>query len=105
MCCRCHTNEFLAQAPEAFRALIRNAKQIVEQITKKAEVEGIKAQGLVREGEKYEVIANIANEENSDLIIIGSHGRTAFERILVGSVTEKVVGFAPCPVLVFSYCD
>ena len=42
----------------------------------------------------------MAEEKKADTIIIGSHGRTGLKRLLMGSVTEKVIGHAPCTVLV-----
>jgi nucleotide-binding universal stress UspA family protein len=44
-------------------------------------------------------IVDEARNENVDLIVISTHGRTGFSHILVGSVTERVVRHAPCPVL------
>ncbi len=44
-------------------------------------------------------IVKLAKTEGSDLIVISTHGRTGLSRMLVGSVTEKVVRHAPCPVL------
>ena len=46
-----------------------------------------------------DTICRVAEERNSDLIVIGTHGRTGLARLLVGSVAEKVVRQAPCPVL------
>lgn len=37
---------------------------------------------------------------NADIIIVGAHGRTGLRWLLMGSVAEKVIGYAPCPVLV-----
>lgn len=47
----------------------------------------------------YEKIARKADDEQFDLIVIGSHGRQGIDRILVGSTTEKVIQHAPCLVL------
>lgn len=47
-------------------------------------------------------ILDLADETNTDLIVLGTHGRTGFERFVLGSVTEKVVRKAPCPVLTVS---
>lgn len=44
-------------------------------------------------------IANFAKDKGYDLIVMGTHGRTGFGRLLMGSVAEKVVRTAPCPVL------
>jgi nucleotide-binding universal stress UspA family protein len=45
-------------------------------------------------------IARLAEERGAGLIVISSHGRTGLTRMLVGSVAERVVRLAPCPVLV-----
>ena len=44
-------------------------------------------------------LVNYAREENVDLIVMGTHGRTGLKRLLLGSVAEAVVRHAPCPVL------
>lgn len=51
------------------------------------------------EGAPAEAIVQYADEEGADLIVIGSHGRTGFTRLLLGSVAEAVVRHAKCPVL------
>lgn len=44
-------------------------------------------------------IAEMAGREGADLVIMSTHGRTGLDHILLGSVTEKVIAHAPCPVL------
>jgi nucleotide-binding universal stress UspA family protein len=46
-----------------------------------------------------EAITRYAADENIDLIVLGTHGRHGFSRLIMGSVAEKVVRSAPCPVL------
>ncbi len=92
--------EFYAEAPEVADDLIRKAKGYVEDARELAEASGIKTTTFVREDEAYEAITAIAKEQKVDTIILGSHGRTGLKRLLMGSVTEKVIGHAPCPVLV-----
>jgi nucleotide-binding universal stress UspA family protein len=65
-----------------------------------ARQEGVTAEGLIIEGRPYEVIVESAREKGVDLIVMGSHGRTGLERLLMGSVTERVVGHADCSVLI-----
>ncbi len=55
---------------------------------------------LVRGASPAEAICRLAAELDASLIVIASHGRTRLERFLVGSVTERVVRHAPCPVYV-----
>ena len=51
------------------------------------------------EGSPSDEIAKYATDENIDLIVMGTHGRTGLGRLLMGSVAEAVVRRAPCPVL------
>lgn len=51
-------------------------------------------------GEPFHDICRIAEQEKADLIVMGSHGRTGLSHVLLGSVAERVVRHAPCPVLV-----
>ena len=51
-------------------------------------------------GEPAHSIANFAQEKAAELIVIPSHGRTGLTRLLIGSVAERVVRLAHCPVLV-----
>lgn len=94
------TEEFQTEAPEAVDRLVAGAKGFVEEVKKKAETQGVRIEPLVREGETFKVITDLAKKFASDIIVMGSHGRTGIKRLLMGSVTEKVLGYAPCPVLV-----
>jgi nucleotide-binding universal stress UspA family protein len=53
----------------------------------------------VREGTPHAEIVEFAREAGIDLIVMGTHGRGGLSHMLLGSVTEKVVRTAPCPVL------
>lgn len=55
------------------------------------------------EGDPSRVIASEAADLAADLIVMGTHGRSGFEHLLLGSVTEKVLRRAPCPVLTVSH--
>lgn len=60
---------------------------------------GVKTTGKVVTGFAAEEILEIAADENADLIIMGTHGRTGIDRILFGSVAAKIVRGADIPVL------
>jgi nucleotide-binding universal stress UspA family protein len=62
--------------------------------------EGVKAEGVTIIGKPYEAIVNTAKQKHADLIVVGSHGRRGLERLLMGSVTEKVIGYSEDAVLV-----
>jgi nucleotide-binding universal stress UspA family protein len=46
-------------------------------------------------------VVRMATDENAEMIILGTHGRTGMTRLLMGSVAEAIVRRAPCPVLVY----
>lgn len=60
---------------------------------------GVTIERLVLDGEPAHVVARVAQERQCDLIVIGSHGRTGFRRILMGSTAEHIIRLAQCPVL------
>jgi nucleotide-binding universal stress UspA family protein len=95
--------ELYAEAPQAVDDLVKQAKEYVARVKKQAEAAGIKAETFVGEAEAHEAITNLAKDEKADMIVLGSHGRTGLRRLLMGSVAEKVIGYAPCPVLVVKY--
>lgn len=92
--------EFYAEAPQAVEDLVRKARGFVSEVKKKAEAVGVPAETFVGEAEAYQAINKLTQEQKADIIVLGSHGRTGLRRLLMGSVTEKVIGYASCPVLV-----
>ena len=60
---------------------------------------GIRIEHLYEEGDPATAILQIARERECDLIVMGTHGRTGLSHLLMGSVAEKVLRKAPCPVL------
>lgn len=59
---------------------------------------------VVEIGAPFQNIVDIAAKENVDLIVIATHGRTGLDHMMLGSVAEKVVARASCPVLVIPRC-
>jgi nucleotide-binding universal stress UspA family protein len=59
----------------------------------------VKITEVVEAGVPYNKIVTKAEEENADLVVMSTHGRTGLEQIMLGSVTAKVVARATCPVL------
>lgn len=74
----------------------KNARSVKEA----AQKEGVQVKAFVLSGKPYEAIIQTAEEEKADLIVLGSHGRTGIEKFLMGSVAERVITLASCPVLV-----
>ena len=92
--------EFYGEAPDAVEDLVTKAQGYVEDVRRESGERGIDAEGFVREGETYDAIIKFVREQGIDTVVVGSHGRTGLKRLLMGSVTEKIIGLAPCPVLV-----
>jgi len=60
----------------------------------------LKITHVIREGSPAKVILEVAKEEEIDLIVMGSSGKSGFDRFIMGSVADKVVNSAKCAVLV-----
>ena len=61
---------------------------------------GLKVRQMVDAGQPFGAIVNCAEKERVDLIVMSSHGRSGLSRMLIGSVTDKILRGASCPVLV-----
>lgn len=78
----------------------REAEQAVATAVQQLNDMGIAAEGKTPEGRPDEAIVNAAEAVGADLIVVGSHGRTGLERILLGSTAERVLDQSSCAVLV-----
>jgi nucleotide-binding universal stress UspA family protein len=76
------------------------AKAHVNKVTLLAQKEEIQTEGITPLGKAYETIVEIANSKCADVIAMSTHGKTGIKRLLMGSVTERVIGLASCAVLV-----
>ncbi len=96
---------WMAMGPETIPAgpmpeeLTKTATKQMEEFAGEYVPEKLEASTEVISGRPFLEIIRIARERKSDLIVIGTHGRGALRQVLLGSVAEKVVRKAPCPVL------
>jgi nucleotide-binding universal stress UspA family protein len=65
----------------------------------KAKKAGARVKGLLLEGLAHERIAQAARSRKADVVVIGTHGRTGFAKLFLGSVASRVLAISPCPVL------
>ena len=75
------------------------AKEQLEAIRLESEEAGLSPHVATRTGGEVVEIDRYAREHDVDLIVMGTHGRGGIEHLLLGSVAEKVVRSAPCPVM------
>lgn len=85
--------------PDAEDARIRELTRQLQQLAEKLGP-GIETQPVVTSGRPWQGITEYAAANNTDLIIVSTHGYTGIKHVLLGSVAEKIVRHAPCPVLV-----
>ena len=76
----------------------KDSKQFTDMREKEAEALGVKLTTRIEEGSPSRKIVDLSAEH--DLVVMGTLGRTGFSKVLLGSVAERVVRFAKCPVLV-----
>ena len=76
-----------------------SAKQAIAKLSKEKLSPDIKRKSIVVQGDAAYQIVELSAEENADLIIIATHGLTGWRKVIFGSVTEKVIRLAKCPVL------
>jgi len=93
------------------RALSEDAEQLdvllneqfgrgaVSAVRKMAERRGLECEEIVAEGSPHESIILVSHEIGADLVVVGSTGVTGLERVLIGSVSQKVLLHSECPVL------
>jgi nucleotide-binding universal stress UspA family protein len=85
---------------EVYEQLEEMGFEIASDVEKTAKIAGLEAESIVLKGNPAERIVDFAEEQNVDMIIVGAHGMGGFERLVIGSVSEKVVRHAKVPVLV-----
>lgn len=72
----------------------------LDKLTEPLAAEGVDVETRLAEGIPYQTVVDYAKEWGADLIVMGTHGRSGLQRAFIGSVAERVVRLAHCPVLV-----
>jgi nucleotide-binding universal stress UspA family protein len=77
----------------------RAAQIQLDRLSARARRAGVRASTQLLDGEPYDQIVRAAQRTSSDLLVLGTHGRTRLARLVLGSVAHRVIGLAPCPVV------
>lgn len=87
-------------APVNVREFAVNAAEThLQDIVARLGKDGVVATAFIRVGNPVDEITRFIDEEKVSLVVMGTHGRTGLAHLLVGSVAERVVRMATCPVL------
>ena len=78
---------------------VSSAEAHLQDIIERLAKDGVTATSFVRVGNPVDEITRFIDEEKVSLVVMGTHGRTGLQHLLVGSVAERVVRMATCPVL------
>ena len=83
-----------------FRKICIDAREQLQEFAKSHTKNGVQPECVVQEGEVTDSVLAFAEAQMADIIVMGTHGRRGFDRLALGSATEKVLRKARCPVLV-----
>jgi nucleotide-binding universal stress UspA family protein len=90
---------YVPNVPELMQNLIADADRRLATLKASAAALGLKAETAVIRGRPAHAIVEHAQNGGFDLIVMGTHGRTGMSHVVIGSVAERVLRKAPCPVL------
>jgi nucleotide-binding universal stress UspA family protein len=91
--------EGFARPPETLTRLGEQARESLERWKDGLKEPGVIKRTICEVGAPAQTIVDRAATDHFDLVVMGTHGRTGLTHLLVGSVAERVVRLAPCPVL------
>jgi len=89
----------MPEVKEVYAAARKWATATLEERAVKIRGDGLATRWLLRAGVPHDEIVKTATEEGADYVVIGTHGRGGLERVFLGSVADRVVRTAPCPVV------
>jgi nucleotide-binding universal stress UspA family protein len=90
---------------QANKRLREEAEELVDRESRRLREDGWSGETMVRSGKPVDQILRVAEEIDADLIVLGSHGARMAKRFLLGSVSDRVLEYAPCSVLIVKKKD
>jgi len=92
-----HVDSFIPEFPQDL--LRHEAEREMEALANRSELKQIANETVLRVGSVWNVLSAVIREKNIDLVVLGTHGRGGFKKLVLGSVAEEVVRRASCPVI------
>jgi nucleotide-binding universal stress UspA family protein len=92
--------EVLGMSPEWFKQIAAGAQEALSKVVDRVKSAGPPVTSELRQGVVWREVDAAVKAHQVDLVVVGSHGRRGLPRALLGSVAEKIVRTAPCPVVV-----
>jgi nucleotide-binding universal stress UspA family protein len=86
-----------------YRDLLEESRRLLDKFLAENfadRIDLVEVRQVVEFGAPYKNIVDLAASEGVDMIVMSSHGRTGIDHLILGSIAEKVVAHAPCPVLI-----
>jgi nucleotide-binding universal stress UspA family protein len=80
--------------------MIKQGMAVLEDAKKRGAKENVKVTTMLEAGNPYEAVLNAADRVKADAIVVGTSGKTAIDRVLIGSVSEYIVRNSKCTVIV-----
>jgi len=90
-------------APPSLETMEAKAKKLMQQLIPERYMKELKIEYIIVQGGPLKEILKSVKEHNIDLLTMATHGRKGISHILMGSLAEKVVQMAPCPVLTIKH--
>ena len=91
----------IGKALDFYPLLARDAQNKFRRLAKRRKLQGSNCQFILGRGMNFaDIIARQAKKLRVAMIVMGSHGRTGLQRLLLGSVAERTLRYADCPVLI-----
>jgi nucleotide-binding universal stress UspA family protein len=88
----------------ASEAALRDVRRLEDRLSASGVLTGVNHEIVVREGDLWEQIQDVVKDEDIDLIVVGTHGRSGIRKVVLGSVAEEIFRHASCPVLTVGPC-
>jgi nucleotide-binding universal stress UspA family protein len=90
----------VVSSPDVAQRITSDALERLEAAIERRKQRGVPIQSVLRMGAAWDELNGVAAEQNAEVIVVGTHGRRGFSRVMMGSVAERMVRTAVCPLLV-----